>query len=144
MIQVSNIIAHLIQIGRAGAETISRVATRVVQISRNLKVLLASRLSVVTTQAVEGLPQFAMTAERVATSGPRTVAANARKGPPMMVGSKQFGTKIGRHAGDFGLNAKIAGDREKMAQIVTRIREQPDEVRQGAWHPHSGSSQLRV
>ena len=105
--KVRSIIVHLIDMARVVAESISAATARVVQVSRNLKGLLGTRLSVATAHEVGQLPEVLTTAEQVAVNELR-VAANAHKGPSMVVRSKQFGTKIGRHATDFGLDLKTA------------------------------------
>lgn len=46
---------------------------------------------------------------------------------------KQFGKKIGKHAVDFGLNASIESDREKMNTIIDDIFSNNDEIRIGKW-----------
>jgi hypothetical protein len=66
--KVGSIIARLIELARGLAETTSAAATRVVEISRNLRGLLGARISVAATGAVRALPG-ARTAEQAAIRG---------------------------------------------------------------------------
>ena len=64
--KVRSIIVHLIDMARVVAESISAATARVVQVSRNLKGLLGTRLSVATAHEVGQLPEVLTTAEQVA------------------------------------------------------------------------------
>jgi guanyl-specific ribonuclease Sa len=72
--KVRSIIAHLVEMAGLAAKTISGAAARTVKISRDLKGLLGTRLSVVTVHEVDALPAVAKTAEAVAVSELRVAA----------------------------------------------------------------------
>jgi ABC-type transporter Mla subunit MlaD len=67
--KVRSIIEHLINMARVLAETMSAATAQVVEISRNLKGLLGTRISVATAQEVGQLPELLTTAEQVAIAG---------------------------------------------------------------------------
>ncbi|MDT8913753.1 putative T7SS-secreted protein [Amycolatopsis sp. PS_44_ISF1] len=58
--------------------------------------------------------------------------------PEVKVDSKQFGTKVGKHAQDYGLNPADAESRAWVRQHVDDISRTPNEVRQGPWNPQGG------
>ena len=66
--RVAGIIRDLISAAKGVCATIGRAVTRVIEVSRKLKVLLGARLSRATTQAVAKLPDEAKTAEELAES----------------------------------------------------------------------------
>ena len=77
--KVRGIIAHLGDMAGVLAETMSAATTHVVQISRNLKALLGTRISVATAHEVGQLPAITKTAEQVAVAGlARAEQAGAR------------------------------------------------------------------
>ncbi|MEV4056203.1 putative T7SS-secreted protein [Amycolatopsis sp. NPDC049688] len=58
--------------------------------------------------------------------------------PEVKVDGKQFGTKVGKHAQDYGLNPADAESRAWVRQHVDDISRTPNEVRQGPWNPQGG------
>ncbi|MFL6118310.1 putative T7SS-secreted protein [Actinophytocola sp.] len=58
--------------------------------------------------------------------------------PEVKVDDKQFGTKVGKHAQDYGLNPGDAESRAWVRQHVDDISRTPNEVRQGPWNPQGG------
>ncbi|MFE7717810.1 hypothetical protein ACFU44_02080 [Nocardia rhizosphaerihabitans] len=60
------------------------------------------------------------------------------KGPQMKIDEAQFGDKVGKHAQDYGLDPADANSRAWLRQHFNDIRNNPDEVRQGSYHPNSG------
>jgi len=55
--------------------------------------------------------------------------------PPLSISSKQFGTKWGRHASDYGLDPNSDSARAWFASRVQDVHRNPDEVRRGPWNP---------
>lgn len=53
--------------------------------------------------------------------------------PPLSIGSKQFGTKWGRHATDYGLDPASGSARSWFQGRLRDVHLNPDEVRRGAW-----------
>jgi hypothetical protein len=51
----------------------------------------------------------------------------------IIISEKQFGTKVGKHAIDFGLDASLESDRQKIREIIDDIVTNHDEVRTGNW-----------
>ena len=76
--RVAGIIRDLISAAAGVCRTIGTAATRVLEISRKLKVLLGARLSRATTEAVAKLPDEAKTAEELAESRLSTALPNNR------------------------------------------------------------------
>jgi RHS repeat-associated protein len=62
----------------------------------------------------------------------------AVKVPELQTDDKQLGTKIGKHAGDFGLDPSSAADRETLETKIKDIASSPDQVRQGKYNPKAG------
>ena len=76
--RVAGIIRDLISAAAGVCETIGTAVTRVLEVSRNLKALLAARLSRATAEAVAQLPDEAKTAEELAESRLSTALPNNR------------------------------------------------------------------
>ncbi len=51
----------------------------------------------------------------------------------IIISDKQFGKKIGKHAKDFGLDASVEADRQKVKNIINDIIINCDEIRIGDW-----------
>ncbi|MCL2386655.1 MAG: hypothetical protein FWC89_03795 [Defluviitaleaceae bacterium] len=60
------------------------------------------------------------------------------------VNDKQFGTKIGKHAQDYGLDPKNAEHREVMRQIINDIVDNYDEIRVGTFLGQTGNVDFYV
>lgn len=58
--------------------------------------------------------------------------------PQLSISQSQLGTKIGKHAQDFGLDPRVASDRARVGERIAEIAASPDQVRQGAWNPNGG------
>jgi hypothetical protein len=58
--------------------------------------------------------------------------------PPLSISDAQFGAKIGKHASDYGLNPADPAARMYLRNLIDDVRNNPDEVRVGPWHPTSG------
>ena len=72
-------------------------------------------------------------------SQPAAPAAAARSAlPALKVDSVQFGTKVGKHAGDFGLDPSNPAHRQWIRDRIDTIVQKYDEVRQGPWNPRGG------
>jgi hypothetical protein len=77
--KVRRIVAHLGELASVLAETMSAATARAVQISRNLKTLLGTRISIATAEQVGALPATGKTAEQIAVAGlTRAEQASAR------------------------------------------------------------------
>ena len=61
-----------------------------------------------------------------------------RVGPPLEVASGQFGKKLGRHFGDYGLDPSDPAAREWLRRHIGEIWSHPDEVKRGRWNPRGG------
>jgi hypothetical protein len=72
--RVGNIIAHLIDLAGAVAETISGIVTRVAEVCQRLKAILGARLTAATSRVVARLPGLGKDAERLAADGLRVSA----------------------------------------------------------------------
>jgi hypothetical protein len=73
--------------------------------------------------------------------GPRTEAAAgfaAEDLPAMSIDDAQFGAKIGKHAGDYGLDPADPAARDYLRNLITDIRGNADEVRVRSWNPKGG------
>lgn len=51
----------------------------------------------------------------------------------IIISEKQFGAKVGKHAIDYGLDASLESDRQKIREIIDDIVTNYDEVRTGNW-----------
>lgn len=51
----------------------------------------------------------------------------------IIISTKQFGKKLGKHAAEFGLNPNNEKDREQFLQIIDDVVINKDEVRHGEW-----------
>jgi hypothetical protein len=60
--------------------------------------------------------------------------------PELKIDDSQFGTKIGKHAQDYGLDASNATDRSWLRGHIEEIDNRPEEVRQGPWNPRGGGA----
>ena len=58
--------------------------------------------------------------------------------PPLSIGSKQFGTKWGKHAADYDLDPASSSSRSWFMNRARGVHLNPDEVRRGAWNPAGG------
>jgi hypothetical protein len=132
--KVRSIIAHLIEMAGVVAESISAATARVVQVSRNLKGLLGTRLSVATTEAVEGLPQIAVTAEKLAQEQ-LSVVARVANTPRLSIARSQIEKKF-KHAPAFGLNMpRGAAGYDEFADVIEGFVKNPTTTRvAGSYH----------
>jgi len=60
------------------------------------------------------------------------------KGPVLSIDNAQFGMKVGKHAGDYGLSPADPAARSWILDHIKNIHANPDEVRQGSWNPNGG------
>jgi hypothetical protein len=60
--------------------------------------------------------------------------------PDFSVDAKQFGTKVGKRAEDYGLDPSEPSARQFVSDRISDIRYHPDGVRQGGWNPNGGGS----
>jgi len=58
--------------------------------------------------------------------------------PELKIGKKQFGKKVGKHAEEFGLDARNPAHRTEVRDRIEDIIGRYDEVRQGPWNPQGG------
>lgn len=61
--------------------------------------------------------------------------------PPLSMGSKQFGTKWGKHAADYGLDPASSSSRTWFMNRARDVHLNPTEVRRGAWNPSGGGGE---
>jgi hypothetical protein len=61
--------------------------------------------------------------------------------PPLSMGSKQFGTKWGKHAADYGLDPASSSSRSWFMNRARDVHLNPSEVRRGAWNPAGGGGE---
>lgn len=73
-------------------------------------------------------------------SGGEELPTKPEQAPDLKVDDGQFGTKVGKHAKDYGLDPANAADRAWMRGHIEEIAEHPEEVRQGSWNPQGGGS----
>jgi hypothetical protein len=73
-------------------------------------------------------------------SGGKDLPTKPEQAPDLKVDDGQFGTKVGKHAKDYGLDPANAADRGWMRGHIEEIAEHPEEVRQGPWNPQGGGS----
>jgi hypothetical protein len=126
--KVGSIIARLIELARGLAETTSAAATRVVEISRNLRGLLGARISVAATGAVRALPAASESAEAVA-DGRLAAAVTARAFPRLSMTRFQIERKF-KHAVDFGVTeGKGASGYKTFAEAIERLVADPTTTR---------------
>ncbi|MEO8889791.1 MAG: hypothetical protein ABI301_04935 [Jatrophihabitantaceae bacterium] len=133
---LSEAAAQAAEAARAG-EYVAGPLERIARVSRELTAVLARTIVRADVEAVPAI-RATQSAEEAATSGLRVAAERRACGPDMIIDSKQAGTKIGRHASDFGRDAKNPLDRQWMRRRIDDIRANPDEVRRGPWHPNGG------
>lgn len=76
----------------------------------------------------------------------KNVGLDNRKsnGTKLITSDKQFGSKIGKHAADFGLDPSKEADREKMRAIIDDISNYPDSVRIGKWRGQQGECEFYI
>ena len=55
------------------------------------------------------------------------------EGPDLKIDDNQFGRKVGKHAEDYGLNAKDSNSRQWVRSHIEDIVGNPSEVREGTW-----------
>jgi hypothetical protein len=60
--------------------------------------------------------------------------------PELKTDDSQLGTKIGKHAKDYGLDPANPADRAWLKGHIDEIGQNPDEVRQGPWNPDGGGA----
>lgn len=97
--------------------------------------------AILVTHTVAGLAASSteITAETLATEeGSLTTQAAAEDLPAMTIDDAQFGAKVGKHAGDYGLNPADPAARDYLRNLITDIRGNADEVRIGPWNPKGG------
>jgi hypothetical protein len=58
--------------------------------------------------------------------------------PQLRIDDQQFGSKVGKHAQDYGLDPGDPQAREWVRQHIDNISRSPNEVRQGPWNPKGG------
>lgn len=61
--------------------------------------------------------------------------------PKLKVDDSQFGTKIAKHARDYGLDPANPADRAWMRGHIDEIADNPEEVKQGPWNPRGGGAE---
>jgi hypothetical protein len=62
------------------------------------------------------------------------------RAPELKVDDRQFGTKIAKHARDYGLDPSDPADRAWMRGHIDDIADNPEEVKQGPWNPNGGGA----
>jgi hypothetical protein len=55
--------------------------------------------------------------------------------PALKVGDRQFGTKFGKHAREFGIEFSDPQARSKFRDMIADVYDNADEMRQGPWNP---------
>ncbi|HEX5113801.1 MAG TPA: hypothetical protein VFW65_01255 [Pseudonocardiaceae bacterium] len=60
--------------------------------------------------------------------------------PKLKVDDSQFGTKIAKHARDYGLDPSDPADRAWMRGHIDDIADNPEQVKQGPWNPNGGGA----
>jgi hypothetical protein len=56
----------------------------------------------------------------------------------LFIDDGQFGTKVGKHASDFGFDPKDPAAREQIRSIIEGIHANATDIRQGAYNPAGG------
>jgi hypothetical protein len=126
--KVRSIIAHLVEMAGVVAESISAATVRVVQVSRNLKGLLGTRLSAAAVERARGLPEVLATAEKRAQEH-LVAAAQAAKTPKLSMSRRQIEDKF-KHAPAFGVIApKGAAGYDDFAATIERFVNDPSTTR---------------
>jgi hypothetical protein len=67
-----------------------------------------------------------------------TAPSGIHVGPPLSIGSKQFGTKWRKHASNYGLDPASGTSQSWFMNRAREVHLNPDEVRRGAWNPAGG------
>jgi hypothetical protein len=75
-----------------------------------------------------------------AESGGKDLPTKPDSAPDLKVDDGQLGTKVGKHARDYGLDPANPADRAWMRGHIEDIAEHPEEVRQGPWNPQGGGA----
>jgi hypothetical protein len=74
----------------------------------------------------------------VAAAAANAAEAEAIAGP--IVDDTQFGSKVGKHARDYGLDPANPADRAWIKGHIEEITRNPEEVKQGPWNPQGGGN----
>lgn len=74
---------------------------------------------------------------------PESPVENSEKSG-IIISSKQFGKKIGKHTSDFGMNPASEKDRTRMKEIILDIMNNYDELQIGEWRGQRGESEFYI
>lgn len=66
--------------------------------------------------------------------------ARPESAPDVKIDDAQFGTKVGKHASDYGLDPANPANRAWLRGHIEEIGRNPEEVRQGPWNPDGGGN----
>lgn len=134
VLKVRGIIVAFIKMAGVLSETITAASARIVEVSRNLKVLLGTRISVATAEEVGQLPAVLSTAEKLAQDQ-LVAVAKAAKTPKLTMSRQQIEDKF-KHAPAFGVTApKGAAGYDDFATAIKKFVEDPSTTRVvGTYH----------